>query len=136
MHKLAIVITLSFAPALVGQNGVLVTVAGNGTTGTSGVGGPSVNAALTGGAICVDRFDNIYVADKSNNRVVKIDTAGILTLLAGNGTAASAGDNGPATQASLNGPSGVAVDSAGDVFIAEANGNRVRIINPATGIIY
>jgi hypothetical protein len=136
MLKLAIVVALSFAPALVGQNGVLVTVAGNGATGTSGVGGPAANAALTPGAICVDRFDNIYVADPANNRVVKIDNTGILTLLAGNGTASSAGDNGPATQASLNYPSGVAVDDAGDIFIAEANGNRVRIIDPATGFIF
>ena len=104
MRTLAIALALSLTPSLFGQNGLLVPVAGNGTTGTSGVGGPSVNAALTGGAICVDRFDNIYVADPSNNRVVKIDNSGILTLLAGNGTAASAGDNGPATLASLNNP--------------------------------
>jgi hypothetical protein len=137
MRKLAILVALSFAPALVGQNGVLVTVAGNGTTGSSGVGGPAVNAPLLGGAICVDRFDNIYVTDPSNNRVVKIDgNSGILTLLAGNGTAASAGDGGPATQASLNNPIGVAVDSAGDVFVAESNGNRVRAIDPASGFIY
>lgn len=137
MRKLAIVAALSFAPALVGQNGVLVTVAGNGTTGTSGIGGPAVNAPLTGGAICADRFDNLYVADPSHNRVVKIDgTSGILTLVAGNGMAASSGDGGPAMQASLNNPSGLAVDSAGDLFIAEGNGNRVRIIDPATGFIY
>src|SRR5262249_40630598 len=103
----------------------------------SGVGGPAVNAALIGGAVCVDRFDNIYVSDAANNRVVKIDgNSGILTLLAGNGTAASAGDGGPAGLASLNNPTAVAVDSAGDVFIAEGNGNRVRVIDPATGFIY
>ena len=77
MHKLAIVIALSFVPALSGQNGVLQTVAGNGTMGTAGVGGPPLNAALVGGAICVDRFDNIYVADPSNNRVVLIVRVGL-----------------------------------------------------------
>ena len=91
MRTLAIALALSLTPSIFGQNGLLVPVAGNGTTGTSGAGGPSVNAALTGGAICVDRFDNIYVADPSNNRVVKIDTNGILTLLAGNGAASSTG---------------------------------------------
>src|SRR3954454_4695220 len=120
MRKLAAVIAFSLAPALVGQNGVLVTVAGNGTTGTAGVGGPPVNAALVGGAICVDRFDNIYVADPSNNRVLKI-AGGVLTLLAGHGVPASPGDFGPAVLASLNNPTGVAVDFTGDVFIAEGN---------------
>jgi len=131
-----ILVALVLTPALFGQGGVLVTVAGNGTTGTSGVGGPAVNAALAGGAICVDRSDNLYIADPSNNRVVKVDGAtGILTLVAGNGTASSAGDLGPATQASLNSPSGVAVDTAGDLFIVEASGNRVRVVNLATGMI-
>ena len=135
MHKSAIVVALSLASALFAQNGVLVTVAGNGTTGTSGVGGPAVNAAITGGAICADGSGNLYIADGANNRVVKVDTNGILTLVAGNGAASSAGDLGPATQASLNAPSGVAVDSFGDLFIAEAMGNRVRAVNLANGMI-
>ena len=135
MLKSSILVALSMASALFGQNGLLVTIAGNGTSGTSGVGGPAVNAAVTGGAICADASGNLYIVDGANNRVVKVDTNGILTLVAGNGAASSAGDLGPATQASLNAPSGVAVDSAGDLFIAEAMGNRVRAVNLATGMI-
>ena len=102
MRTLAAVIALSFAPALFAQNGLIVTVAGNGTTGTSGIGGLAVNAPTSGGVICVDSADNFYIAERGNNRVLRVDGAtGILTLAAGNGAPTSAGDNGPATQARL-----------------------------------
>jgi hypothetical protein len=136
MQKFAITLVLSLTPALFGQNGLIVTVAGSGITGTSGVGGPAVNAAISGGSICVDSADNFYIADRGNNRVVKVDApTGILTLVAGNGIASSAGDLGPATQASLNAPFGIAMDTAGNLFISEFMGNRVRRVDAATGII-
>ena len=136
MRTLTAVIVLSLTPALFGQNGLIVTVAGNGTTGTSGIGGLAINAPTSGGVICVDSADNFYIAERGNNRVLRVDgVTGILTLAAGNGAPSSAGDNGPATQASLNGPIGVAVDVAGNLFISEFMGNRVRRVDKVTGII-
>lgn len=136
-HRLALslALALSLPLSLLGQNGVIVTVAGNGSAGTSGVGGPAVDASVYPGAICVDASNNIYITDNENNRVVKIDASGILTLIAGNGVASSAGDNGPATQASLNGPAGIAVDKDGNLYISEALGNRVRRVDLSSGII-
>ncbi|HEV3202381.1 MAG TPA: Ig-like domain repeat protein [Bryobacteraceae bacterium] len=136
MRTLAAVIALSFVPALLAQNGLIVSVAGNGTTGTSGIGGPAVNAPSSPLGICIDHADNLYIAEPGNNRVLKVDgITGILTLVAGNGAASSAGDNGPAIQASLNRPYGVAADVAGNLFISEFSGNRVRRVDAATGII-
>jgi hypothetical protein len=136
MPKLSLALALSFASVLLGQNGYITTVAGNGTAGTSGVGGPATNASLSGGMISVDNSDNIYLADRANNRVVRVDAVtGILTLVAGNGVASSAGDGGPAAQASLNHPAAVVVDAVGNLYVSEAQGNRVRRIDAASGII-
>jgi large repetitive protein len=135
MHKFALAVALSLPFALFGQNGVLVTVAGNGTVGTSGVGGPAVNASIYPSAVCVDAAGNIYIADGEYNRVVEVNTSGILNLIAGTGAASSTGNNGLAMQATLNGPAGIAIDAAGNLYIAEAAGNRVRRVNLASGII-
>ena len=135
MRTLALVPAL-FASCVFGQNGIIVTVAGNGTYGPSGVGGPAVNAGFSPAGLCVDKSDNLYIADIYNNRVLEVDAvSGILTLVAGNGTASSAGDYGPATQASLNRPFGVTVDSTGNIFISEQLGSRVRRIDAVTQII-
>jgi sugar lactone lactonase YvrE len=84
----------------------------------------------------LDSADNLYIPDPTTNRVLRVAAStGILTLVAGNGTRGSGGDNGPATQASLNGPYSVAVDPAGNLFILEYNGNRVRRVDAGTGII-
>ena len=136
MPKFALALALSFLPTLLAQNGYVTTVAGNGTTGTYGVGGPATNASLGAGMICIDSADNLYIADGPNNRVVRVDAvSGILTLVAGNGAASSTGDGGPAVQASLNGPIAVAVDGAGNLYVSDSHGNRVRRIDAATGII-
>lgn len=119
--------------------GVLTTVAG-GAFGFSGDGGPATKAALYfPSGVAVDSAGNIYFADKGNNRVRKVDTKGIITTFAGTGTAGFSGDGGPATSAKLGlnltaAFQGVAVDSAGDVYIADPQNNRIRIVNPA-GII-
>src|SRR5690348_531683 len=136
MPKIALALLLSFAPALLGQNGYITTVAGNGTTGTAGVGGPATSASLGSGMIAVDSSDNLYIADRANNRVVRVDAvSGILTVVAGTGAASSAGDGGPAVLAGVNGPSAVIVDSSGTLFISETFGNRIRRLDAATGII-
>ncbi len=121
------------------KTGVLTTVAG-GTLGFSGDGGPATKAALYfPSGVAIDSAGNIYFADKGNNRVRKVDTKGVITTFAGTGTAGYSGDGGPATSAKLGlnltaAFQGVAVDSAGDVYIADPANNRIRMVNPA-GII-
>jgi uncharacterized protein (TIGR03437 family) len=113
-------------------NGVITTFAGTGAQGYSGDGGPATSATLGAsasfnaqGGIAVDSSGNLYIADFGNNAVRRVSN-GIITTVAGNGTAGFSGDNGPATSAELNGPTGVAVDSAGNLYIADFNNNRIR----------
>jgi len=133
----AILLAVAFAPVVPAQTGVISTIAGNGTAGTAGVGGLAVNAQLSGaGGVAVDQSDNVYVADSRYHRVVRVEAStGILTLVAGNGIASSAGDGGPASQASLSAPYGVAFDPAGNLLIVEFGGARVRRVDAMTGII-
>jgi sugar lactone lactonase YvrE len=107
--------------------GTISTIAGNGTPGFSGDGGPATAAqilSVTG--ICIDGAGNLYIADLPNQRVRKISASGIITTVAGNGTAGYMGDGGAATAAQLNQPSDVAIDAAGNLYIADKANNRVR----------
>ena len=118
--------------------GVISTVAGNGSGGFSGDGGPATSASFSSATghqgISVDRGGNLYLADYSNQRVRKVDSSGIITTVAGNGIRTYSGDGGPATSASLTDPVAVAVDAAGNLYIAEFAGNRVRKVDTA-GVI-
>jgi hypothetical protein len=118
------------------QSGVLSPIAGNGSCGFSGDNGPATGAALQfPNGVAVDGEGNVYIADTSNARVRKVDTFGTITTVAGNGcTAYGAGDGGPATSASLCYPSGVAVDGAGNLFIAENSAGLIRRVD-TTGTI-
>ena len=108
------------------SNGVIATVAGNGTPGFSGDNGPATSAELSGPwGIAVDSAGNVYVADNYNNRIRKVSN-GVITTVAGGGFS---GDNGPATSAALSGPSGVAVDPAGNLYIADQGNNRIRKVS-------
>jgi sugar lactone lactonase YvrE len=118
----------------VDTNGIITTVAGNGAGGYSGDGGPATNASLLGNSgVAVDSSGNIYIADGSNNRVRKVDTNGIITTVAGNGTGGDSGDGTAATNAELWGASGVCLDSAGNLYIADYRNNSVREVT--NGII-
>ena len=102
------------------SNGVITTAAGNGTYGFGGDNGPATSAQLSSlQGIAVDSVGNLYIADVGNNRIRKVSN-GVITTVVGNGTPGYSGDNGPATSALLDGPVGVGVDSAGNLYIADA----------------
>lgn len=120
--------------------GIVTVVAGSGLWGFAGDGGPAPDALLNHPfSVAVDGAENIFIADYVNNRVRKVAAeTGIITTIAGNGSPDYSGDGGPATMAGLPLPQGVAVDRAGNVFIAEWANNlvrRVRKVEAATGVI-
>jgi sugar lactone lactonase YvrE len=112
-------------------NGTISTVAGNGKSGFSGDGGRATAAGVNPIAVAVDANGNLYISDYANNRVRKVDTAGIIATVAGNGRPGFSGDGGRATSARLNDPRGLAVDSHGNLYIADSRNNRVRKVTPA-----
>jgi sugar lactone lactonase YvrE len=112
--------------------GTITTVAGNGTNGYSGDGGPATSAELSiPWGVAVDGAGNLFIADWGNQRIRKVNTAGTITTVAGNSAQGYSGDGGPATSAELSLPSGVAVDGAGNLFIADTNNQRIRMVNTA-----
>ena len=119
----------------VDATGTITTIAGTGEYGFSGDGGPAVQAALSyPEGVAVDGAGNVYVTDSGNNRIRKVDATGTITTIAGMGEYGFSGDGGPAVQAALDYPSGVAVDGAGNLFIADSGNNRIRKVD-ATGTI-
>ena len=115
--------------------GVITRVAGNGTPGFSGDGGPAVAAQLSfPSGVAVDGAGNLYIADSVSNSIRKVDAAGVITTVAGDGTRGYGGDGGAATAAQLKLPSGVAVDGAGNLYIADASNRRIRKVD-AAGVI-
>ena len=110
--------------------GIITTIAGIGVGGYNGDGIPAITAKLSRpiGITC-DNIGNIYFADALNNRVRKIDTSGIITTIAGNGTAGYNGDNISAISAEVNIPHSVARDTHGNLYISDAENHRIRMIN-------
>jgi len=109
------------------------TIAGDGVLSYSGDGGPAISAQLnTPQAVAADTSGNFYIADTFNNVVRKVNTAGIITTIAGTGTAGYSGDGGAATSAQLNGPQGIVVDSSGNIYISDTQNARVRKISGGT----
>jgi trimeric autotransporter adhesin len=119
------------------KTGIITTVAGNGTGGFSGDGGPATSAELLKpGNIAFDRQGNLYIADLFNQRIRKVSKAtGIITTIAGTGASGYTGDKGLATSATLYYPDAVRIDSAGNIYIADELNNAVRKITVSTGII-
>jgi uncharacterized protein (TIGR03437 family) len=113
----------------------IITIAGNGVRGFSGDGGPAINASLNSPfGVVVDAAGNLFIADNENRRVRKVAPAGTISTVAGNGISVFFGDGGPATSAALASPTGIAVDAAGNLYIADTLNHRVRRIT-AGGII-
>jgi sugar lactone lactonase YvrE len=119
----------------VDQAGVITRFAGSGAGGFSGDGGPATAAgisAVTG--LAFDARGDLYLSEAGNSRIRRIDTNGIITTVAGNGSRGFGGDGGAATAAKLNSPWGLALDAAGNLYIADAGNGRIRRVDPS-GII-
>src|SRR5262249_45215977 len=117
-------------PTTNGQD-TITTFAGTGTAGYSGDGGPATAARLRGPTgVAVDSAGDVFIADTLNNRVREVLTTGVIKTFAGSGTCSSKlGDGGSATSASLCGPTGLAVDSAGHVYISDTGHSEVRVVS-------
>ncbi|WP_050996980.1 MULTISPECIES: NHL domain-containing protein [Frankia] len=117
----------------VDTHGVITTVAGNRLRGFAGDGGPAVKASLQDPrGIAVDAVGNLYITDRGNSRIRKVDTHGIITTLAGSGRPGSAGDGGLAGNAELGRPDGaVGVDHEGNVFFSDRASGRIRVVVPS-----
>jgi hypothetical protein len=117
--------------------GIITTVAGNGANIYSGDGIPATVANISPAKLTFDHLGNLIIADWSNFRVFKIDHAGIIHLVAGNGISAFAGDGGPATAASLYYSSGLAFDPCDNLYIPEPGNHRIRKVtfNPSCTIL-
>lgn len=118
----------------VSTSGIISTFAGNGTAGYSGDGGAATDASISPTAVAVDRSGNVYVVDNRNNVVRKIDGSGTINTIAGDGTGGYTGDGAAASAAELNRPSGIAIDTAGNIFISDSRNFVVRKIN-TSGVI-
>ena len=120
---------------MVSPKGIITTVAGTGTYGYSGDGGPAVKARLSGpSGLVVDGLGNIFIADSNNSCVRKVAVGGTITTFAGTGFAGFSGDNGPAVNAQLAYPRGVALDGSGNLLITDSNNARIRTVS-ANGTI-
>ena len=115
----------------VDASGIIDTIAGTGEIGFDGDGGPATEAWLDEPrGVATDGAGNLYIADAGNNRIRKVDATGTITTIAGTGGIGVDGDGGPATSALLASPGGVALDAAGNVFIADMVNHRIRKLTP------
>lgn len=113
------------------------TIAGTGERGFAGDGGPATQALLNEPyGVVIDTAGSVYFADRLNGRVRVIDTTGMISTLAGDGSGASSGDGGPAAKAGMAEPNGMALSPDGaSLFIADVAGHRVRVVDLRTGVI-
>ena len=118
-----------------GTNGTITTVAGNGTYGSFGDGIAATNASLDApSGVTLDAFGNLFIADSGNNIIRKVGANGIISTIAGDGLYSYLGDGGRAIYAALFNPTGVVLDNSGNLFIADTGNNRIRKVD-TNGII-
>jgi sugar lactone lactonase YvrE len=121
----------------VAPSGTISTVAGNGTLDYSGDGGLATSAELYQPyGVAVDSGGNLYIADSGNERIRKVAPSGTISTVAGNGTQGYSGDGGLATSAELSYPYGVAVDSGGNLYIADTGNDRIRMVTGVASVTY
>ena len=119
----------------ISPNGIITTIAGTGQVGYNGDNRPALDAAFNDPYdLAVDSTGAIYVADTLNHRVRRINTNGIVQTIAGTGVPGDGGENIPGVAAALNRPTGLALDTAGNLFIADSGNRRIRRVTP-NGII-
>jgi len=120
-------------------SGVITTIVGSGVPGYGGDGGPAASALLNDPAdIALDASDKLYIADRNNSSVRLVDSvggSGVITSLTDTGGLLFAGDGGLATSANLHHPNGIAIDTAGNVYIADSGNHRIRLVDATTGTI-
>ena len=108
----------------------ILSIAGTGVAGFGGDGGPAALAQLNLPTdVATDSAGNLYIADTANHRIRKVDSAGNVSTIAGTGIYGYSGDSGPALQAQLATPSGVAVDTCGNIYVADSDNDRVRVMS-------
>ncbi len=130
-------LTISFFTLYSLCNGqIITTIAGTGTFGFSGDGGPAISANITGpvGDVLVDNSGNVFFDDQDNARIREINTSGIITTFAGTGVAGYGGDGGPALAAKFDQNTVVGFDSSRNMYVVDYNNNRIRKIN-TSGIV-
>lgn len=121
----------------VSSSGIITTIAGDGTQGFSGDGGPATSAELDSpSGLAVDTSQNLYIADAHNNRIRRLDgKTGLITTFAGTGALGFSGDTAQANEATLALPHGLAIDSAGNLYFADTANHRIRRVDATTGTI-
>ena len=111
----------------VDTNGIITTVAGNGENGFGPDNEPATTSSINGPqGIAVDNQGNIYIGDTNNHRIRKVNTSGIISTIAGTGTAGFGPDNEPGTQSQISSPIGLAIDTAGNLYFADSGNHRIR----------
>jgi len=119
----------------ISPSGVITTIAGTSTAGFTGDGGQATSAQLNQPHnVALDAAGNIYIASYADHRIRKVSTTGVISTIAGTGTAGSAGDGGQATSAQLNLPVSVTLDPAGNLYISERGNHKIRRID-TSGVI-
>jgi len=119
----------------ISTTGIISTVAGNGTEAYSGDGGPASLAQLDAPwGVVADSGGNLYISDSGNHTIRKIAANGVITTVAGSGIAGYSGDGGPAAGAQLNTPLGMAMDIAGNLYVADCHNQRIRKISSGGAI--
>src|ERR1700741_2911147 len=134
MKKTKLLLALCLTGCLANAQ-IIYTYAGNGTGGYSGDGGQAVNAKFNNVyGLALDATGNLYFSDNGNHRIRKVDPTGIISTIAGNGTAGFSGDGGQASAGELHWPGSLSIDASGNLYVYDSGNNRVRKITTA-GII-